>query len=351
MNKTSISKVMILRKIKFNFKVLQSRTVRIFIKLRFSHLNPLSISAKNGKHDKYVQVILDPINKGWVIEKIAKKLVAGASSNTTLDMFYIPRKNYTITHWMHYLNVSKEFIKADKGIHTFLVPHIDSIEKEKVFLSNLDAGAFPIFLSREHAESISKRLNLGSTPHFILPGSDLAEEKLRFRVVVSSHIYPDGRKNEHLLIQLAKEISLKNMHFIFIGKSWAKVEDSVRKSGATVEWFNPVNSLFPDYKQSLDIIRGCDLFLYLGNDEGSLGALDAYLVGITLLISNQGFHQEFIDRENVYLFDDYYGFKTKLLELSTSLSAINSNKWTWYAMSTKYLEYWASLTNRKWINR
>ena len=351
MNKTNNSKITILKKIKFNFKVLQSRIVRFFIKLKFSHLALLLIAAKKEKNNKYVQIILDPVNKGWVIEKIAKKLVSKASSRIALDIFYIPRRGYTITHWMHYLNVSGEFIKADKGIHTFLVPHIDSIEKEQVFLSNLDAGAFPIFLSREHAESISKRLDLGFTPHFIFPGSDLADEERRFRVVVSSHIYPDGRKNEHLLIQLANEISLKNMHFIFIGKSWARVEESLIKSGATVEWFNPVNSSFPDYKQSLDIIRGCDLFLYLGNDEGSLGALDAYLLGLTLLISNQGFHREFSDRDNVYLFDNYYGFKSKLLELSSSLSPINSNKWTWYAMSTNYLEYWASLTNRKWINK
>ena len=350
MNKTGISKNKILRKIKFDFKVQQSRIVRIFIKFRFSYSNASSILVNEEKNNKYVQVILDPVNKGWVIEKIAKKLVSSASSKIVIDLYYIPRRGYTITHWMHYLNVSREFIKADKGIHTFLVPHIDSIQKEQVFISNLNTGAFPIFLSREHAESICKRLNLGLTPHYIFPGSDLADEKLRFRVVVSSHIYPDGRKNEHLLIQLAKEISLKNMHFIFIGKSWAKVEESLRKSGATVEWFNPVNSSFPDYKQSLDIIRGCDLFLYLGNDEGSLGALDAYLLGIPLLISNQGFHREFTDRKNVYLFDDYYGFKTKLLELSSSLNAINLNKWTWYAMSTKYLEYWASLTNRKWIN-
>jgi hypothetical protein len=352
MNKSNIYKNIVLRKIKFNFKILQSRTVRILIKLRFKYFNLLSNPVGNAKNNnKDVQVILDPVNKGWVIEKIAKNLILRKSSNLTLDLFYIPRRGYRITHWMHYLNVSRDFIKTDKGIHTFLVPHIDSIQKEQEFLSNINTGAFPIFLSREHAERTSKRLKLDLIPHYISPGSDLAEEKLRFRVVISSHIYPDGRKKEHLLIQLAQEISLKNFHFIFIGKSWSKVEESVRKSGATVEWFNPNNSPFPNYKQSIDIIRGCDVFLYLGDDEGSLGALDAYLLGITLLVSNQGFHREFADRNNVYLFDDYNGLKTKLMELSSSLATINSNKWTWYNMVTKYLEYWDSLEIRKRMNK
>jgi hypothetical protein len=350
-NKTSTLKNVILRKIKFNFKVLQSRIVKLLVKFRYKYFNSLLTPAKHEKNNKYVQVILDPVNKGWVIEKIAKKLISSASNSTTLDLFYIPRRGYRITHWMHYLNVSRDFIKTDKGIHTFLVPHIDSIQKEQEFLSNMNTGAFPIFLSREHAKRTSERLKLDLIPHYISPGSDLADKKLRFRVVISSHIYPDGRKNEHYLIQLAQEIPLKNFHFIFIGKAWSKVEASVKKSGATVEWFNPNTSPFPDYKQSLDIIRGCDLFLYLGDDEGSLGALDAYLLGVTLLISNQGFHQEFADRNNVHLFDDYYGLKTKLMELSSSLATINSNKWTWYNMTTKYLEYWDSLEIRKRINK
>jgi len=127
-NKTSILKNVILRKIKFNFKVLQSRIVKLLIKLKYNYFRSLLTPVKQD-NNKYVQVILDPVNKGWVIEKIAKKLISSASKSTTLDLFYIPRRGYRITHWMHYLNVSRDFIKADKGIHTFLVPHIDSIQK------------------------------------------------------------------------------------------------------------------------------------------------------------------------------------------------------------------------------
>lgn len=339
----SIIKYKIFRKVKFNFKVLQSRIVKVLIRCRFKYLNPLAIPTRNKNKFKDVQVILDPVNRGWVIEKIATNLVSLARKNLTIELFYIPRRSYRITHWMHYLNVSIDFIKIDKGIHTFLVPHIDSIQKQRVFLSIIKAGAIPIFLSQEHAERTRKHLKLEFTPHYIWPGSDLAENKLRFRVVISSHLYPDGRKNEHLLINLAQEISLENVHFIFIGKSWSKVEDSVKKSGATVEWYSPDNSKFPNYRQSLDIMKGCDLFLYLGNDEGSLGALDAYLLNIPLLISNQGFHREFTQRKNVYLFDDYHSFKSKFINLKSSLGTVDSNNWTWYAMGTKYVDFWASL--------
>lgn len=350
MIKLNIYKYKILRKAKFNFKILQSRLVKVLIKGRFKYLNIFKIPTINQHKFRDVQVILDPVNKGWVIEKIANKLVFIASKYLTIELFYIPRQGYRITHWMHYLNVSSDFIKIDRGIHTFLVPHIDSIQKERVFLSIIKAGAIPIFLSQDHAERTCKRLELEFNPHYILPGSDLAEDKLRFRVIISSHVYPDGRKNEHLLINLAQEISLENVHFIFIGKSWAKVEECVKKSGATVEWYSPDNSIFPDYKQSLDIIKGCDLFLYLGNDEGSLGALDAYLLNIPLLISNQGFHREFTKRKNVYLFDDYQSFKSKFIDLKSSLDVIDSDNWTWYAMVNHYIDFWASLSIRKPIS-
>ena len=350
MEKLKNIKYKVFRKIKYNFKIQLSRIVRINIKIKCKWFILFPPKCNNNKRYRYAQVILDPVNKGWVIEKIAKRLTGHYSHTKDIDLYFIPKHGYAITHWMHYMNVSRDFIKIDKGIHTFLVPHIDSSKKEEVFLANLEAGAFPIFLSRDHAERTHKRLKLNEIPHYISPGSDLAEDKLRFRVVISSHIYPDGRKNEYLLIQLAQEISLKNFHFIFIGKSWSKVEESVRKSGATVDWFNPTNSPFPNYKQSLDIIRGCDIFLYFGDDEGSLGALDAYLLNTPILISNQGFHREFKDRNNVHLFDDYFSFKTKFIELSSSLDTIDSDKWTWYAMVSKYLDYWTSLIIRKPIS-
>jgi hypothetical protein len=347
MKKLEIIKYKVFRKIKYNYKIYIARIVRISIKIKCKRFILFPFKRNNDKSHRYAQVILDPVHNGWVIEKIAKKLTGHYSQTKNVDLHFIPKHGYAITHWMHYMNVSRDFIKIDKGIHTFLVPHIDSSKKDQVLIANLEAGAFPIFFSRDHAKKTFNRLNLDYIPHHISPGSDLADDNYRFRVVVSSHVYPDGRKNEHYLIQLAHEFSLSKFQFIFIGKSWSIVAENLKKAGAIIEWFDPSNSQYPNYKQSLDIIRSCNLFLYLGNDEGSLGALDAYLLGIPLLISNQGFHQEFVERKDVFLFDTYYDFKTKIIELSSAVNVDYRKNWTWYAMFTKYVEYWDSIINRK----
>jgi hypothetical protein len=290
---------------------------------------------------------LDPVNKDWVIEKLARKIVEFFPEQNRIKLHYFPRQGYAVTHWMHYLNASHDYLKVSTEINTFLVPHIDSKEKEEVFLKNLELGAIPIFMSRQHSEEVSKKLNLANTPIHILPGSDLAGEKQYFNLIIASHVYPDGRKNESFLFHLSRDLSLVDVHFTFVGKGWHLVKEALIDAGASVAWFNPNEPNYPNYNRLIEMMRSHDLFVYLGFDEGSLGALDAYLMGLPLLITNQGFHQQFEERENVILFNNYEDFKKKLTHLLERRKHIKNEKWQWLSYSKQYESLWDDLISNK----
>jgi hypothetical protein len=340
----------ITRKLKYEYKVNLSKLIRLQVIILYKYLKLDRISrtkAINGD----IQIILDPVNKGWVIEKLARKIIEFYPNHSKIKIHYFPRPGYLITHWMHYLNVSQDFLRINSGVNSFLVPHVDTKEKENFFLKNLEFGGIPIFMSEQHSRDIAKRLNLRFNPHYILPGSDLAEGLARFRIIIASHIYPDGRKNEKYLVQLAHDLSLENTHFTFVGKNWAEVSKALKDAGASVDWMDPNKPNFPTYLTLNLYIKSHDLFVYLGNDEGSLGALDAYLLGVPLLISNQGFHQEFIERNNVEMFETYEDFKIKFQYLSQTRNRIDYDNWSWSKYSKQHQKFWDSLVlgelNRK----
>jgi hypothetical protein len=333
---------MVKRKVRYWYKIQLSRITRLLTHLViFTNLNP---KVDYGNHR--IQIVLDPVHKDWVIEKLARKLIEFYPNSCAPELTYVPSTKFPITHWMHYQNVSLDYVKKSSGVNTFLVPHVDTQEKEVTLRRLVEAGGIPIFMSKQHALEISKRLDLPELPRSILPGSDVAGLQEKLRIVISSNFYPDGRKNEHYFTLLAKEYSLRNFHFTFIGKSWKQTGKQLEKSGATVEFLDPSDRGYLGYKTQVDLIRGFDLFLYLGFDEGSLGSLDAYLLGVPLLISRQGFHMEFEETKNLRLFANYEEFVAQLMQIEIRGRPSNevAKKWTWYSYASAHQQLWESLS-------
>lgn len=331
-----------IRKIRFWYKIQLSRVTRLLTKVITSTDHS---KKRNRAISRRTQIILDPVHKGWVIEKLAKKIVEYYPGLSKPKLTYVPLRNTEITHWMHYLNVSPAFLKNSTGLNTFLVPHVDSREKQEYLAQLIDLGGIPIFMSEQHAQEVSTALLLPEVAAVILPGSDAAGTQSRLRIVISSNYYPDGRKNEHYLKNLAKDFRLDSFHFTFIGKSWEVVGRELIQSGAEVEYLDPSKGNYLDYKTQLNLIRGFDLFVYLGFDEGSLGALDAYLLGVPLLVTRQGFHLQFGNKSDIRFFTTYDEFRRQLMESKKRFrpSAQDTEKWTWYSYASSYRDLWESL--------
>ncbi len=342
-------KYSVARKIRFKYKFFLSKLSRGYVKLFLSPIIPKSKSVKNQNVSPSIQIVLDPIHRGWVIEKLANKIIEYWPNSEQPSLTYFPKLAPVVTHWMHFMNVPVKFLEISKGIHTIQVTHIDSSEKLQHLKTLIEAGAIPVFMSKEHAKQISNKISFPFKKFSILPGSDVANYGDRKRILISSNYYPDGRKNENLLINLAEENKLDCFHFTFIGKSWDKIANYLAASGAEVEIFSPNDPNYPSYEMQLEILRSVDCYLYLGFDEGSLGALDAYLLGTPMIISKQGFHLEFATRRNILLFQNYEDFKKKFLTIAKRIpnSPEENHNWSWYCYTERYKQMWDMLISEK----
>ena len=339
----------IVRKLRFKNKVLQSSLAAIFTNVNFfieNFLNPRHIFKKQIKD---IQIILDPVHKGWVIEKLAKKIIEFWKGSTTPDLYNFPRSNYKLTHWMHFMNVPIKYLEYSNNINTIQITHVDSNQKAKYLQKLVKLGAIPVFMSDHHFNQVTKMIDVPFVKHVILPASDVSLQVNQKRILISSNYYPDGRKNEGFLIKLSNEISLDNYHFTIIGKSWESIALNLIKAGAKVKIYSPDDIGYPSYEMQLEFLRGMDCYIYLGFDEGSLGALDAYLCAVPMIVSKQGFHLEFKQFENLFFFETYEEFRSAFMEISrkSRFGVDEIQKWSWYSFSSDYQKLWEALISEK----
>ncbi len=332
----------LLRHFQFKRKIIFSRISSFYLlsQILLLKLTSKTVSPKSSK--KRIQIILDSVHQGWVLEKLAKRIVDYWPEMDAPIISSLPKSHFELTHWMHYMNAPIDYLKYSRNIHTVQVTHVDSQSKLNHLEQLIKLGAIPVFMSKQHAEQVSEQLTVDFERHVILPGSDVALLSGRKRILISSNFYPDGRKNENFLINLAKETRLDHFHFTIIGKSWEGVAKFLVEAGAHVNLLRPQDLHYPSYTTQLGILKGVDCYLYLGFDEGSLGALDAYLSGIPMIISKQGFHLEFESRENIVLFENFAEFKEAFMGLTSRTQIENSelSKWSWYSFASSYEKFW-----------
>jgi hypothetical protein len=94
------------------------------------------------------------------------------------------------------------------------------------------------------------------------------------------------------------------------------------------------------------IFMHADYFLYFGFDEGSMGYLDALSVGVTPIVSNQGFHKDLYHKDIIY-FDNHKELLGIFAQISSSVSErtklVEDLSWKTYAYNHYML--WKRLLN------
>jgi glycosyltransferase involved in cell wall biosynthesis len=201
-------------------------------------------------------------------------------------------------------------------------------------------------MSKEHAQTIAD--GFGRTQFFnILLGSDLSNYNDPYRIGIFSKRFSDGRKNEKWLLRLAKEIELPDVEFTFVGSGWGDVALKLNALGVKTKRFDGEQHQYPEYSDFPSIYKSVDLFLSPSFDEGSMGSLDAFILGIDMLISRHGFHCELNLKEENYL-DNYDDFKLKIENrLETFRTRRNeAKKWNWGRTAETLLSHWQSLEQK-----
>lgn len=222
--------------------------------------------------------------EAWILGKIARRLhaeLAAAGVSAALGEQADPSAD--VNHHVIYF----DYEERAPTVETVMVTHIDTdveLRKVKRQLSDLDVD-LGICMSFEAVHRLA---------HFGVPRRKLGvvspahDGKLRPRktlVGLTTRLYPDGRKREHLLLELASRISPTEFRFAIMGSGWDEIVATLRASGFEVEFLDRFEE-----SRYLELMPSLDYFLYLGRDDGSMGFLDALAAGVPTIVTPQGFH-------------------------------------------------------------
>jgi hypothetical protein len=194
-----------------------------------------------------------------------------------------------INHFMSYV-----FADPCGGKTSILITHIDDIYKLnhiKSFLKKNKEIKF-ICLSKQTAQFLIEEGINQANVSYALPGIEPYVAPRKIQIGTSGRIYKDGRKNEKWLAEASEKIDVSPFHFNFFGNGWDEIGHKLLKSGAGVTIVPEVADFEGEHEQLVENMKQMDFWMYLGQDEGSMGCLDAALIGIPLITTPQGFHLE-----------------------------------------------------------
>ena len=229
------------------------------------------------------------------------------------------------------------------GKTSILITHIDDIYKLHHIKSLQKKNKEIVFicLSMQTAQFLIEEGINQANVSYALPGIDHYVEPRKIRIGTSGRIYKDGRKNEKWLLDACAKIDVSPFHFNFFGNGWDEIAQKLLKSGAGVTIVSEDSNFEAEHEQIVENMKQMDFWMYLGQDEGSMGCLDAALIGIPLITTPQGFHlelplgikHEIKSSENLQEILNLISFEYKAL-------IKNRTKWTWNRFAIDHLAIW-----------
>lgn len=237
-----------------------------------------------------IRIVVSPTEAGWILGKFASHLVAELSARgLDVDQAATPSADADVNHWIYFAYYTPE---KRPGIHTVMITHIDHLRKLQHLQDSVAFTQCGICLSTDTRDMLIRRGIPSSWLSVILPAHDPRMTPRRIRLGLTTRLYGDGRKGEDKLRAVARTMRLENFHFDIIGGGWAEVIEDLRRAGATVRWADSSGDADLDYETNLAWVPEFDYYLYLGEDEGSMGLLDAISVGVKTIATPQGFHRD-----------------------------------------------------------
>jgi hypothetical protein len=235
-----------------------------------------------------VRVVLDQNNSSWIIEKMARRLAELAPSfGIEIDLADEADDSADVNHWMSYVFANVKHATPA----TMLITHVDDPYKLNLIKDELKNGVNSgICLSSHTRDDLIAAGITSESVTFVVPGHDFGPQARRIRIGLTTRLYPDGRKRESMLVNLASIMRLDPFHFDIFGKGWERVVSVLEQAGATVNYRPGSSNYTADYQDMLAAVSNFDYYLYLGRDEGSLGTLDALAAGVKTIVTPQGFH-------------------------------------------------------------
>ena len=237
---------------------------------------------------RQAHLVLAPDNRSWIIEKMAARIAEHAREyGFEVSVGEAERVDADINHWMSYA-----FANVPHNTPaTMLITHLDDPYKMGLVKTELSSGVnVGIALSSHMCDMLVAAGASQEALAFAVPGHDFAACPRRMVIGLTTRLYPDGRKREFMLLDLARAMRLDRFRFEIFGMGWENVIPELEAAGAEVGYWPGTDDFRADYIEMMARVPAFDYYLYLGRDEGSLGTLDALAAGVKTIVTPQGFH-------------------------------------------------------------
>jgi hypothetical protein len=278
----------------------------------------------------------------WILGKIARKLhhslkaigmdvTLGKEADAAADI------NHHIIYW--------GYVDRKRTVETVMVTHIDNYRelgkvRQQLVDVDVEMGICMSF------EAVNRLAHFGVPRQrlcFVNPAHDHAVRPRKVLIGITSRVYPDGCKREHLVQELAGLIAPEHFKFAIMGAGWERVVEALEQKGIEVEYVDHF-----DYDAYCELIPRLDYYLYTGLDEGSMGFMDAVAAAVPTIVVPQGYHLDapggithpFHDLDDlVRIFAEIAGQRIR--------RASSVADWTWEENARKHALVWHYLLCRK----
>jgi hypothetical protein len=278
----------------------------------------------------------------WILGKIARRLREELQAlGMTVGLGKEPDPSADVNHHVIYWG----YVDRKATVETVMLTHIDTRgELGKVRHQLVDVGVeMGICASFEAMHRLAHFGVPRQKLCFIHPAHDGLIKPRKTLVGLTTRIYPDGCKREHLLRELTTRISSDDFKFAIMGAGWDEIVGAMRKRGFEIDYADRF-----DHAAYCRLMPSLDYYLYLGMDEGSAGFLDALAAGVPTIVTPQGFHldapggithpfESIDDLERI--FHDIAEEKRRRTQAVAS--------WTWAEYGRKHALIWEYLLARK----
>lgn len=204
-------------------------------------------------------------------------------------------------------------------INSVFITHIDDKVKEFDLLALKDVFDIFICMSPEDAKFLGELgfdekkvfgINLPTRNTYIKPVS----------IGIFSNCYPSMKtKNEDWLLDYCSNNPISQLaDYCFVGHGWSEVVNKLSEYGCSFQWHCVDRKLPSEYLYQQLKLTNLDYYLYMGMDGGAMGTYDAYAMGATLVVSDDGYHKGIPDVN--------YSFTTKEAFFETMNSILSKQE-------------------------
>jgi hypothetical protein len=238
-----------------------------------------------------------------------------------------PEGKSDIRHHINYLPYKYDPIY--KGIDTLMITHIWKGYKLNALTEGMQT-AFGICMSGDTKKYLGRQQISAKKLFTILPAHDGLVRRHQV-VAILTNIYPDGCKREEMFTKLAETLDYNKWAFRIMGSGWKDILVPLVAKGLQVDYFAEF-----DYDTHKRILETSDYSLYFGEDEGSMGLLDAKNASLKLIAPNVGFNKD--------IGIDYpFHIQKQLNDIFKKLSVNPVESWLWSKYASEHLKIWKKL--------